>query len=445
MSKSLVTSRLPLFPNTTRIETGPGSSYLSIAGCDLESLANQYGTPLYLYDQATMDASVAIYQRSLRTYYPAQASLTYASKAFLCIAMAQWAQRNKLRLDCSSTGELHIAMAGGVRRQNLLVHGVNKSPQDLALAIEQAGTLVVDNLEELERLVQLARQINSSLPELWLRLRPGQTVDTHEYIRTGHAESKFGMNFDEAAQAVCSCLEASLPLTGLHFHLGSRLHDTAPLISAITYAIHFVSAMRKAHGWLPQHFSPGGGWDVAYHEDELPQPSIKAYVQAVAATLVDACALCELPLFHLHLEPGRSLVGRAGVALYRLGAVKRTRDRLWLLLDGGLADNPRPALYGARYSALPVKDPQRPATDKAWSGGPYCESGDVLIRDLPLPDMAPGELIVVPVSGAYQISMSSNYNGACRPAVVWLAEGQARLIQRRETPADLIARDIPIE
>jgi diaminopimelate decarboxylase len=390
-----------------------------------------------------MDACVTTYQRSLRSYYPAQASLTYASKAFLCTAMTQWAQRNKLALDCSSAGELHIAMAGGAKRQSLLVHGVNKSPQDLRLAIEHAGTLVVDNLVELDRLVQLAHQGNGPFPDVWLRLRPGQAVDTHEYIRTGHTESKFGMDFDEAAQAVRCCLEAGLPLTGLHFHLGSRLRDPAPLVSAITYMVHFISAMRKQLGWLPQHFSPGGGWDVAYHEDELPQPPIKGYVQAVAATLVDACAMCELPLFHLHLEPGRGLVGRAGVALYRLGAIKRTGERRWLLLDGGLADNPRPALYGARYSALPVKDPQRPATAKAWVGGPFCESGDVLIEGLPLPDMAPGELIAVPVSGAYQLSMSSNYNGACRPAVVWLADGKAHLIQRRETSTDLISRDLP--
>jgi diaminopimelate decarboxylase len=183
---------------------------------------------------------------------------------------------------------------------------------------------------------------------------------------------------------------------------------------------------------------------VAYHESELPQPSIETYVNFVCEKVVTGCRQRDLPLPRLQLEPGRGLVARAGVAIYRLGTVKESANRRWLLLDGGLADNPRPALYQARYSALPVSDPGRPQKGPAWLGGPFCESGDVLIEALPMPATAPGELIAVPVSGAYQLSMASNYNGARKPAVLMLQDGTARLIQRRETLEDLVRRDMPL-
>jgi diaminopimelate decarboxylase len=184
---------------------------------------------------------------------------------------------------------------------------------------------------------------------------------------------------------------------------------------------------------------------VPYHEEDLPHPPVEDYVALVARSLVDGCNQRGLPLPVLHFEPGRSLVARAGVSIYRVNAVKRTLSRRWLLLDGGMADNPRPALYGARYSALPVEEPDRPSAGAAYLGGPFCESGDVLIENLEMPEMAPGELVAVPVSGAYHLSMGSNYNGARRPAVLWLEGGQARLIQKRETLDDLLRRDLPLE
>jgi diaminopimelate decarboxylase len=205
-----------------------------------------------------------------------------------------------------------------------------------------------------------------------------------------------------------------------------------------------VAAVQAQTGWLPQTLCPGGGWGVPYHEEELPHPSIEQYVAFVAGELAKGCQQRGLPLPRLQLEPGRSLVARAGVAIYRVGAVKQAGARRWVLIDGGMADNPRPALYGARYSALPVAQPQRQATGPVWLAGPYCESGDVLIQGLPLPDLSPGELVAVPVSGAYHLMMGSNYNGARKPAVVWINQGKAQLIQRRETLADLVARDMPL-
>jgi diaminopimelate decarboxylase len=184
---------------------------------------------------------------------------------------------------------------------------------------------------------------------------------------------------------------------------------------------------------------------VAYHEEDLPIPSIRAYIRFVAEHLVEGCRRRDLPLPRLQLEPGRSLVAQAGVALYRVGLVKETARRRWVLVDGGLADNPRPALYGSRYTALPVTAPHRTASEPAWLAGPYCESGDILIKALPFPEVEPGELVAVPMSGAYQLSMASNYNGACKPAVVWLREGKSYLVQRREEPGDLYRRDIALD
>ena len=456
---SLFTQRLSLFPITTGLATHPSGPILAIGGQPLDELAERFGTPLYLYDQATLDTAVELYSQSLQEHYPGPAGITYAGKAFLCAAMVQWACRRGLWLDCTGVGEMTIAISGaaisgaalsglarsgGDSRATIVVHGVNKSQADLELALTSAGTLVVDNLVELDRLVELSRMASLHLPKLWLRLRPGRLVDTHAHIQTGLSDSKFGLDFNEAAQAVSACLEAGLPLTGLHFHLGSQFRDPTPLAFSIEAVLDFMVAIRNKFGWLPQVVSPGGGWGVAYHESELPQPPIREYVRLVAENLAAGCAHRGVPLPRLQLEPGRSLVAQAGVALYRLGAVKQTPNRRWLLLDGGLADNPRPALYGAHYSALPVSQPERPAGGLAWLAGPYCESGDVLIEALPMPAMDPGELVAVPVSGAYHLTMSSNYNGACRPAVVWLAGGQAHLVMRRETPDDLLRRDLPI-
>jgi diaminopimelate decarboxylase len=432
--------KLTLFPHTTQIEETTTGEHLTIAGCNLVDLADRYGTPLYLYDGTTLNGTVEAYQHALAGFYPGETGITYAGKAFLCVALAQWTQRHGLWVDCTGAGELRITRAAGVRREHILVHGVNKSPADLIAAVAHAGTIVVDNLTELGQLIDLSQQDNGPFPDLWLRFRPGVALGAHTHIQTGQEDSKFGMDQAEIVQAARICRERRLPPKGLHFHLGSHFHDPAPIGSAVERCLDVMSAVDAQEDWT---FCPGGGWGVAYHEDDLPQPSIETYVRLVAESLATGCRSRGLPLPCLRLEPGRSLVARAGVALYRVGAVKQTANRRWLLLDGGLADNPRPALYAARYSALPVSQPRRPAVGPTWLAGPYCESSDILIEALPLPQVQPGELIAVPASGAYQLSMSSNYNGACRPAVLWLdaATSTAQLIRSRETPDDLIRRD----
>ena len=433
-TRSQIADRLALFPDSTRIQ----NDSLFIAGQALTTLADKYGTPLYLYDRATLDAAVMEYGTALRNYYPAPSRITYAGKAFLCKAIATWTQTHDLFVDCTGEGEIAIAVASGVPRENILVHGVNKSVEDIKAALEQAGTIVVDNLTELKHVQSSIT--NYQLPNFWLRLLPGLAVHTHHaHTQTGQHDSKFGMTREEILEAAQFCKEHNLPLKGIHFHQGSNFRDPEPLIPAIDMALDLAKEMGFRGGW---HFCPGGGWGVAYHGEELPNPSIESYVRGIGEAVIEGCQQRGLDLPHLHLEPGRSLVARAGVALYRVGAVKKRGGKTWLLADGGIADNPRFALYEARYSCLPVTGLGRAQTGKVSIAGPYCESGDILIEDLLMPDVEEGELIAIPVAGAYQISMSSNYNGARRPAVLWLEEENAKLIIQRETIQDLLKNQL---
>ncbi|HJS20725.1 MAG TPA: diaminopimelate decarboxylase [Anaerolineales bacterium] len=443
--------RLNLFPDSTSIE----NDSLSIAGQDLASLADRYGTPLYIYDRATLDASAAEYRSALHKYYPAPARITYAGKAFLCKAIAEWTRQQDLFVDCTGEGEISIAIAGGVSRENLLMHGVNKSTEDIMAAIQHAGTIVVDNLTELKRIHVILREHSDRrishgneatlrFPQrdinLWLRLLPGVTVKTHHsHTQTGQHESKFGMTRAEILEGAKFCGEYGLPLSGIHFHQGSNFRDPEPLLPAIDMALDLARQIGFRNEW---HFCPGGGWGVAYHEDELPNPTIESYVRGIAEAVVEGCQARGLPLPHLHLEPGRSLIARAAVAVYRVGAVKKRDRKTWLLIDGGMADNPRFALYGAKYSCLPVTGLGREGSRVVSIAGPYCESGDILIEDLPMPEVQEGELIAVPVAGAYHLSMSSNYNGARRPAVIMLGNGIAKLILQKETTQDLLKNQI---
>ena len=310
---------------------------------------------------------------------------------------------------------------------------------DLAAAVRHANTIVVDNLHELDR-IRSHFSGQAQLPDLWLRLLPGVSVTTHHtHTQTGHHESKFGMTREEFLEAVDICREHNLPLKGIHFHQGSNFRDPEPLIPAIEMALDLAQKIGFTGEW---HFCPGGGWGVAYHEDELPSPSIESYVRGIAEAVIEGCETRGLTLPHLHLEPGRSLVARAGVAIYQVGAVKKRGEKTWLLTDGGMADNPRFALYGARYACLPVSGLGGERSDYVSIAGPYCESGDIVIENLLMPSVEAGALIAIPVAGAYHLSMSSNYNGARRPAVLWLEQGRVQVIQRRETHQDLLDRDM---
>lgn len=437
-TRALFRRRFPLFPtDMTEIK-----GRLACDGQAIDALAERYGTPLYIYSAATMQDALKRYGRALDRCYPGAASITYAGKAFLCTALAQWVQEQRLWLDCTGASELQVAHRARVSTNRVVMHGVNKSAADLRSAMRMAGTIVVDNPSEAQRLCEIARTGTGAHPQIWLRLQPGMAVDTHHtHTQTGQLDSKFGMTPSEMQECARILRGAGLRVKGIHFHQGSNFRNPAPLKRAVSIGLDAAKAMGMRGRW---HFSPGGGWGTAYNEAELPQPEVAVYVKLIADAVKKGCRERLLPLPHLHLEPGRSLVAQAGVAVYRVGTIKRRKSKTWLLVDGGLADNPRPAIYGATYTCLPVDLRERPL-ERTTIGGPYCESGDVLIPDVIVPRIDAGELVAIPASGAYQLSMASNYNGAGRPAVIWLERGRARLILRRETAADLTRRDLPLK
>lgn len=285
-------SRIDLFPISTTIE----NDSLKIANIDLAKLTNEFGTPLYLYDKATLDSAVKQYKKALGSNYPGLASVTYAGKAFLNRSIAQWTQSHGLDIDCTGEGEIAIAVAGGVPRKHIFVHGVNKSKADLMSALEHAGTIVVDNLTELSLMESdnLLLELQKRAPNIWLRLLPGVAVTTHHaHTQTGQHESKFGMTREEIIQAAEFCKKHNLPLNGIHFHQGSNFRDPSPLISAIELGLEIAKEIGLGQDW---HFSPGGGWGVAYHEDELPQPDISEYVRIISENVIKGCNKRNLPL-----------------------------------------------------------------------------------------------------------------------------------------------------
>ena len=431
----------PVFPKTAVFD----DAGLWLGGCAVADLAANFGTPLYVYDAATMNAAAATYSHALRESYPGDWQVAYAAKAWLSTATARWANRQGLGLDVVSGGELAIALRAGFPADRIHFHGNNKSDSELAHALDASvGCIVVDHPGELARLDALALARGRQQP-IWLRVNPNVDTDTHRHTQTGHAASKFGLSLsDGTAEATArdALNRRGVALIGLHCHIGSQLRDPAPLAQAAARLVELAARLRDATGWQPAELSPGGGWAVPYTLEQLAGLStIDEYVAAVASETASACRKHGLALPRLVLEPGRSLVARAGVAVYTVGAVKQAGDTTYAFIDGGLADNPRPALYNAAYSALLANrrgDPQRQIVTIA---GPYCETGDLLIHDVALPPLRAGDLLAVPVSGAYHLSMASNYNASRRPAVVWVEDGAARLIQRRETLDDLLARD----
>ncbi|RMF01508.1 MAG: diaminopimelate decarboxylase [Chloroflexi bacterium] len=433
---------LSLFPNGTAVDA---HGHLTLRGQRAGALAEQFGTPLYVYDVGTIRDNINAYRRGLERYSGA-AQLTYASKAFLCTALARLLSREKVGFDVASAGEIFVARQGGANPAHMHLHGNNKTTLDLTTALQSGvGQIVVDNTAELDRLAALAETFDQTV-NIWLRVTPGVAVQTHhQFTVTGTADSKFGFPLDTAADVAGKLLARAqtlrLRLTGLHIHLGSHFHDARPVAAAIEKLLDVAQSLREEYGWAMQDLCPGGGWGVPYHPADPPMPA-EPFVAGLVQAVENGCRRRNLPLPRLILEPGRSVVAQAGVALYTVGARKEIAGvRTYVAVDGGLADNPRPALYGAKYSALLANRAAEAAVETVAVAGPFCESGDILIQEVALPRAQPGDILAVPVAGAYQLSMSSNYNAALRPAVVFLEQDSASLVIRRETFKDLVRRD----
>lgn len=425
---------------------------LTLGNVPLTTFALRYGTPLYLYDEEHIRATLWRFRRAFseRMPAPAQFTLSYAAKAFLCTALVQLLTEERVGLDVNSGGELYVALKGGMAPAMIHLHGNAKSADELRMAVEHGvGRIVVDNRTELAALDQIAGALGRRVA-IWLRCNPGVAVHTHAAMATGHLDSKFGLPIEtgDAARAVEAALGTKhLVLLGLHAHIGSSIADTEPYRVTMRRLVSFAAEMRARHDWTMRECSPGGGFGVAYLPDDAVLDADTA-AGAIVSTLTEACAEAGIPIPDVTIEPGKALIASSAIALYSVINVKEIAGvRRFVAVDGGMADNIRPAIYGARYSVLLAN--RAPGDDGVLSTvvGRYCESGDILARDVMLPrDLAPGDLLAFPTAGAYSIPMASQYNGVPRAAVALVREdGTHQLIRRRETYDDLIRADVPLD
>jgi diaminopimelate decarboxylase len=429
-----------IFPRTARVSGGR----LSIGGCDAQELTHEFGSPLYVFDDVELRSTCREYVQAFRARH-ADTDVTYASKAYLSRWMATVARDEGIGLDIVSGGELAVALAAGFPAARCHFHGNNKGEEELREAIAAGiGRIIVDNFYELDLVDRLARMAGVVQPII-LRLSPGVDAHTHVKTTTGTLDTKFGLPIATGAaeQAIVEALRLpGVDLMGLHAHLGSPLFDLEPYDEANAVMLPFAAEMIKKHGLQLREYSPGGGFAAQYVR-ERPAPATDTYAETVVASFKRRCAENGVPLPHLFVEPGRSLVARAGVALYTTGSRKQVEGlRTWISVDGGMADNIRPAIYDAKYEAVVVNRADEEPTETVTIAGKYCESGDILIKDAKLPPTQPGDVIALPASGAYCLAMASNYNMSLRPAVVVVKDGKAMLIRRRETYADLLATDV---
>ena len=418
---------------------------LLLGGLAATDLAAEFGTPLYVYDEATLRQRARTFRDAFTRVWP-ETRVAYAAKALMSLAIVRLLHDEGLALDVSSGGELYAGLAAGVPANDMTFHGNAKTERELREAIAAGiGLIAVDNLPELDLLARLAVDGGVS-QRILLRLNPGIDVHTHAKIKTGVLDSKFGLPIatGDAARAVARAVaDPALRLAGYHTHLGSQLFDPAALAAGIDALLSFAAAMRKRHGFEPEVISPGGGFGIPYEvgSDEV---SATDWATTIAAALNQGCERFGLPRPELVIEPGRSIAGPAGVTLYRVGPVKEIPGvKRYVAVDGGMADNIRPALYGARYEVT-IANRRATGLDREQTiVGKYCESGDIVIERAMLPAIDAGDLLAVPATGAYCLAMASNYNMASRPAAVLVGNGQACLIRHRETYADLLQAEVP--
>jgi diaminopimelate decarboxylase len=420
------------------------AGHLTVGGCDTVELAREFGTPLYVFDEEDLRARCREFRREFEARHP-DVLIVYAAKAYLGRALAFLVAEEGLGLDVVSGGELACARAVDFPLERVYFHGNNKSAQEIREAlVAGVGRVVVDNFHELVLLGDAAVALGRRQAIL-LRVTPGVDPHTHAYVSTGVVDSKFGLPLagGRAEEALVQALASpGLEAIGLHYHLGSQITETEPYGKAAEVTLEFAARMKERHGLELREYSVGGGIAVAYTRDAAT-PAVAEYAETMVGTLQEGCRRHGLPLPRLTVEPGRAIVARAAVALYTVGATKEVPGvRTYVAVDGGMADNIRPALYGSRYDVLVANRMGDPPREKMTVVGRYCESGDVLVSEAELPRLWAGDLLALPVSGAYGLAMASNYNWALRPAVVMVKDGHARLIRRRETYDDLLACDI---
>jgi diaminopimelate decarboxylase len=427
-----------LLPLTAKVNR---NDCLEIGGCDLTELVKQFGSPLYVLDEFTLRTACRQYRDSFATYYRGESQVIYASKAWSCLAVCRIIDSEGLGFDVVSGGELYTTLKAGVKSDRLYFHGNNKSADELHLAIDSGCTIIVDNWLELEMLAGMAATASQQPVRMMLRLTPGIECHTHEYIRTGHLDSKFGFDPNQI-DAVFTYVsqQPALNCVGLHAHIGSQIFERQPHQDLAEVLVEWMKKAQK-YGLPVKELNVGGGLGIRYTENDDP-PAIAEWVEAVAGAVETACQNYQLPLPKLIAEPGRSLIGSACVTAYTIGSRKEIPEmRTYIAVDGGMSDNPRPITYQSLYRAVVANRLSAPLSETVTVAGKHCESGDLLIKDALLPKTEPGDILVMLSTGAYNYSMASNYNRIGRPAAVVVNQGEVNVILKRETYQDLIRQD----
>lgn len=428
-------------PDTFKVND---KGHFEIGGCDLVELADEFGTPLFIYDQNTINNKIDAYKKAFSAT-DIDAKIIYASKAFNSLALCRLVDSRGLYIDVSSAGEIYSALSAGVSGSKLYFHGNNKEEDELALAIENnIGRVVVDSIQELDRIEKLAGKKGVKVKAL-IRVTPGVKAYTHKYLETGVNDCKFGFGIrhDVAKKAILRALSCkNLELVGIHVHIGSQIFSIESYEKAIALVIKFLARIKKETEWQPAELNLGGGIGVKYTNDDNPF-EIDEFAKKITDRLKTECREHKMSIPELALEPGRSLVANSGVTIYRIGTIKEIPEtKTYVSVDGGMSDNMRPSLYDAKYEAA-IANKGRQARDHTVSiAGKHCESGDILIKETKIQKPEVGDILATFVTGAYGYSMSNNYNKQTRPAVVMVDNGKARVIIRRETLKDLMRLDV---
>ena len=428
-----------IVPVTTTINS---ENKLFIGECSLEDLVSKYDSPLYVLDEITLRNSCRAYKKALEKYYPGPSLPIYASKANSSIFMSSLIASEGFGLDAVSEGELLTALKGGVPNEKIVFHGNNKSDKEIEFAIKNNIKVIVDNDHDLKRLEEISNSFIHDI-EIMVRFTPGIECHTHEYIRTGSFDSKFGFGIESLGKLFEVISKTKhIKLTGLHAHIGSQIFELDPHNDLGKIMVNVI-LQAKDFGHNIKELNVGGGLGIKYTEEDDP-PSIDEWIKSVSLSVVKACDKNNLNLPILMCEPGRSIVSTAGVTIYKIGSFKEVPGiRTYLSVDGGMSDNPRPITYQSNYSACLVNNPLNSNSKNKYTvAGKHCESGDVLFKELELGDCKTGDLICVFGTGAYNNSMSSNYNRIPKPAAILVCNGEAEIIQKRESPHDLLKYDV---
>lgn len=419
--------------------------HLAVGGIDTVELADQYGTPLYVMDEDLIRDTVRRFKASIDKYYGGAGLVCYASKAFCCKAMCRIMKGEGIGLDVVSGGELYTAASVDFPMENVCFHGNNKTDEELSLALEKkVGRIIVDNIYELERLDKLAEKAGVTASIMY-RIKPGIDAHTHDFVKTGQIDSKFGFALEtgEAFEAVKAAIKLpNIDLVGLHCHIGSQIFDIDPFVHAAEVMLGFIAKIKNELGFEVKQLNLGGGFGIKYVDSDTPV-AYEKYMENVSVKVKEVCAEKGIAQPFILIEPGRSVAAPAGITLYKVGGIKEIPNiRTYVSIDGGMCDNPRYALYKSQYDIEVADRAGEPKTESITLAGKCCESGDLIGENMPVQHVEVGDTIAVLATGAYNYSMSSNYNRIPKPAVVMVADGKSRVVVKRETMEDIVRNDV---